>query len=219
MIIGTAAYMAPEQARGRIVDKRADVWAFGVVLYEMLTGQQAFRGEDVSDTLASVIKFDPDWSKLPATTPAPIRRLLKRCLAKDPGMRLRDCGSALLDIRDAQTGDPTDTSDTLHKGATRPRRSWLPLARLPLLPARWMGVALAPGSYQCPAHAPLQHHLARLRPPAGRCRPYCGHCAQRSRAGVSRSCVHNILHVQGRVLVNSTYRSSCPRAKASVSRT
>ena len=69
MIVGTAAYMAPEQARGRVVDKRADVWAFGVVLYEMLTGQKAFPGEDVSDTLATVIKFDPDWTKLPADTP------------------------------------------------------------------------------------------------------------------------------------------------------
>ena len=101
VILGTASYMAPEQARGRAVDKRADVWAFGVVLYEMLTGTRAFPGDDVSDTLATVLKFDPDWSKLPADTPPSIRRLLKRCLTKDPKLRLRECGSALLDIRDA----------------------------------------------------------------------------------------------------------------------
>jgi eukaryotic-like serine/threonine-protein kinase len=101
VILGTASYMAPEQARGRVVDKRADVWAFGVVLYEMLTGTRAFPGDDVSDTLATVLKFDPDWSKLPADTPPSIRRLLKRCLTKDPKLRLRECGSALLDIRDA----------------------------------------------------------------------------------------------------------------------
>ena len=101
MILGTASYMAPEQARGRAVDKRADVWAFGVVLYEMLTGTRAFPGDDVSDTLATVLKFDPDWNQLPADTPPSIRRLLKRCLTKDPKLRLRECGSALLDIRDA----------------------------------------------------------------------------------------------------------------------
>ena len=93
--------MSPEQARGKTVDKRADIWAFGVVFYEMLTGRRAFEGEDVSDTLATVLKFDPDWSQLPADTPPSIRRLLRRCLTKDPKLRLRECGSALLDIRDA----------------------------------------------------------------------------------------------------------------------
>ena len=101
VILGTASYMAPEQARGRAVDKRADVWAFGVVLFEMLTGTRAFPGDDVSDTLATVLKFDPDWNRLPADTPAPIRRLLKRCLTKDPKLRLRECGSALVDIHEA----------------------------------------------------------------------------------------------------------------------
>ena len=101
MILGTASYMAPEQARGRVVDKRADVWAFGVVLYEMLTGTRAFPGDDVSDTLATVLKFDPDWNRLPADTPPSIRRLLKRCLTKDPKLRLRECGSALVDIHEA----------------------------------------------------------------------------------------------------------------------
>ena len=83
MILGTAAYMAPEQARGATVDKRADVWAFGVVLYEMLTGQRLFTGATVSDTIAAVLKTEPDWATLPVGTPAPIQRLLRRCLQKD----------------------------------------------------------------------------------------------------------------------------------------
>jgi hypothetical protein len=104
IVLGTAAYMSPEQAKGRTVDRRADVWAFGVVLFEMLTGRRAFEGEDVSDTLASVLKSDPAWDQLPADTPPAIRRLLRRCLARDPKLRLRDCGSALLDIQDAESG-------------------------------------------------------------------------------------------------------------------
>ena len=85
MILGTAAYMAPEQARGKPVDKRADIWAFGVVLYEMLTGRQLFGGgETVADTLASVVKDAPDLSVLPAGTPPHVRHLLERCLRKDP---------------------------------------------------------------------------------------------------------------------------------------
>jgi Tol biopolymer transport system component len=105
IILGTAAYMAPEQAKGKAVDKRADVWAFGVVLFEMLTGTQAFPGDDISDTLATLLKFEPDWSRLPADVPPSIRRLLKRCLMKDPKSRLRECGSAIVDIDDAVRGD------------------------------------------------------------------------------------------------------------------
>ena len=80
VILGTAAYMSPEQARGKAVDKRADIWAFGCVLYECLTGRKAFEGETVSDTMASILKTDPDWTKLPATTPSRVLRLLRRCL-------------------------------------------------------------------------------------------------------------------------------------------
>ena len=90
MILGTAAYMAPEQAKGKTVDKRADIWAFGCVLYEMLTGRRAFSGDDVSDTLAVVLRGDPDWTSVPA----PARRLLKKCLEKDPRRRLHDIGDA-----------------------------------------------------------------------------------------------------------------------------
>jgi serine/threonine protein kinase len=90
MILGTAAYMSPEQARGKPVDRRADIWAFGVVLYEMLTGKRLFQGDDITDTLAAVLRHEPDWEQVPAK----VRRLLRRCLAKDPAKRLRDIGDA-----------------------------------------------------------------------------------------------------------------------------
>src|SRR5215831_8036155 len=101
LILGTAAYMAPEQATGHPVDKRADIWAFGVVLWEMLTGTSLFAGETISHTLAFVITKEPDWNTLPANTPAPIRRLLRRALEKDRKRRLPDIGSARLEIDEA----------------------------------------------------------------------------------------------------------------------
>ncbi len=94
VIIGTAAYMSPEQARAKAADRRADVWAFGCVLYEMLTGKRAFDGESVSDTLAAVLKTDPDWDLLPAEVPATLRQLLRRCLQKDRKLRLQAIGEA-----------------------------------------------------------------------------------------------------------------------------
>ncbi len=93
VIMGTAAYMSPEQARGKPVDKRADIWSFGVVLYEMLTGQRAFQGEDVSLTLASVMKSDVNVATLPVDLPANVRTVLRRCLEKDPSQRIRDIGA------------------------------------------------------------------------------------------------------------------------------
>jgi eukaryotic-like serine/threonine-protein kinase len=101
VILGTAAYMAPEQARGKAVDRRADIWAFGCVLFEMLTGGRAFGGEDVSDTLAFVITKEPDWAALPSNTPGPIRKLLRRCLEKDRKRRLDSIADARLEIEDA----------------------------------------------------------------------------------------------------------------------
>ena len=98
VILGTAAYMSPEQARGKPVDKRSDVWAFGCVLYEMLTGRAAFDGETVSDTIVAILERQPDWSALPATTPPGIRRLLQRCLEKDVKSRLRDIGDARVEL-------------------------------------------------------------------------------------------------------------------------
>ena len=106
VILGTAAYMAPEQARGRTVDKRADIWSFGVVLYEMLSGRRAFDGDDISITLASVLKDDVKWDALPADLPSPIQRLLRRCLEKDPKKRLRDIGEARLMLDDPSAFEP-----------------------------------------------------------------------------------------------------------------
>jgi len=94
MILGTAAYMSPEQAKGREADKRSDVWAFGAVLYEMLTGKRAFDGDDMSDTLASVLKIDPDWARLPADVPAAVRTLIEHCLIKDRRHRVSDLSAA-----------------------------------------------------------------------------------------------------------------------------
>ncbi|MEE4272068.1 MAG: protein kinase [Thermoanaerobaculales bacterium] len=99
VLLGTAAYMSPEQARGKQVDKRADVWAFGCVLYEMLTGSKAFEGDDASQTMAAILRDDPDWSALPSATPSHIRRLLGRCLAKKPRERLHDIADARITIQ------------------------------------------------------------------------------------------------------------------------
>jgi serine/threonine protein kinase len=101
VILGTAAYMSPEQARGRAVDRRADVWALGAMLYEMLTGRAPFDGETVSDTLASVLKSEPDWNALPADTPPAVRRLLRRCLEKNPRLRLHDAADARIELTHA----------------------------------------------------------------------------------------------------------------------
>jgi len=99
-LLGTAAYMSPEQARGPAVDKRTDIWAFGCVLFEMLTARAAFAGETKSDTLARVLEREPDWERVPGTTPANVRRLLRRCLEKDPKQRLRDIGDAQLELQE-----------------------------------------------------------------------------------------------------------------------
>ena len=100
MILGTAAYMAPEQARGKTVDKRADIWAFGCVLYEMLTGKRAFDGEDIVDVLGAVARLDPDWTAIPDTTPPVVRRLVRRCLEKDRKRRMADISTAVFVIEE-----------------------------------------------------------------------------------------------------------------------
>ncbi|HVS03637.1 MAG TPA: protein kinase [Thermoanaerobaculia bacterium] len=132
MILGTAAYMAPEQAKGFAVDKRADIWAFGVVLYEMLTGTSPFTGDSVADTLARVLRRDVDFDLLPAATPPEVRRLLRRCLERNPRRRLHDVADARIVIEDAIAGDleePRVAAATTGRGARR------------LLP--WLGGALA----------------------------------------------------------------------------
>ena len=131
VILGTAAYMSPEQAAGKPVDKRSDLWAFGVVLLEMLTGRRVFDGETVSHVLASVLKDEPDWTTLPANTPAPIRRLLRRCLEKDRKKRLADAADARLEIEDVLA---MPVADRWPAGATTgPVRRLVPVATLSVL--------------------------------------------------------------------------------------
>jgi eukaryotic-like serine/threonine-protein kinase len=127
VILGTAAYMSPEQAKGRVADKRSDIWAFGCVLYEMLSGRRAFEGEDISDTFAFILTRDPEWTALPTGTPAPIRRLLSRCLEKKPRKRLADIADARLDLEDATSasasaGDGSLASFDAMRGGTASRR-------------------------------------------------------------------------------------------------
>ena len=141
MILGTAAYMSPEQARGKTVDKRADIWAFGCVLYEMLTGQRAFDGEGVSETLARVIEREPDWARLPATLSPALRTYLTRCLQKDPRQRVQAIGDVRLALEGAfetavaQTAAPAAAAQCAASHWWVSRRS----SRAARSSARWCG--------------------------------------------------------------------------------
>ena len=134
VLLGTAPYMSPEQARGKSVDKRTDIWAFGCVLYEMLTARRAFGGDTTSDTVAAILERDPDWNGLPAGVPAAVARTLRDCLVKDPKHRLRDIGDARFDD-DAKsvTPDRTDRKRTVVLGATATAVAAAALAAVPLL--------------------------------------------------------------------------------------
>ncbi len=140
VVLGTAGYMSPEQARGRRVDRRADIWAFGVVLFEMLAGKRLFEGETVSDTLAAVLRADPDWNLLPSATPASIRGLLRRCLQRDPRRRLRDIGDARLVLEDVLSGADDEAPDAQPRTTTR--RGWPALLAAGLAGAILAGVTL-----------------------------------------------------------------------------
>ena len=124
MLLGTAAYMSPEQARGRAADKRADIWAFGAVLYEMLSGQRAFDGDDVTETLAAVMKDTPKYEVLPADVPRRLRRLIERCLERDVRMRLRDIGDARVELS-AMATSGTGEDATALPAVARSRAVWL----------------------------------------------------------------------------------------------
>jgi len=133
-IVGTAGYMSPEQARGVAIDKRSDVFSFGCVLYECLTGRRAFPGETPTDALAAVVRGEPDWTTLPGDTPARLLALLRRTLAKDPKRRLRDIGDARLELEELRSGGPAAVEATVPSAAAAPaaRRgriaSWIPIA-------------------------------------------------------------------------------------------
>jgi len=122
-LLGTAAYMSPEQARGQVVDKRTDIWAFGCVLYEMLTGRIAFPGATVSDHIAAILERDPDWSALSRSTPPAIERLLRRCLEKDPKQRLHDIADARIEIDEELTGKTSAATSATPRGRRRSRRA------------------------------------------------------------------------------------------------
>jgi serine/threonine protein kinase len=124
ILLGTAAYMSPEQAKAKPVDRRADIWAFGCVLYEMLSGKLAFHGETVTDTLAAVIKEEPDWSLLPPGTPVRIRVLLQRCLQKDPKQRLQAIGDARIALEEVISGAPDPVAGAGSASASASRKFW-----------------------------------------------------------------------------------------------
>jgi serine/threonine-protein kinase len=137
-VLGTPAYMSPEQARGQSLDRRTDIWSFGCVLYEMLTGRAPFDGGTTSDILAAILEREPDLTVLPAASPAPIRRLLRRCFEKDRTRRLADMADARLDIEDALSGSDTDAPVALSTTRTRAQLTWASVLLLVALAAAAM---------------------------------------------------------------------------------
>jgi serine/threonine-protein kinase len=119
VILGTAAYMSPEQARGKPLDKKTDIWSFGCVLFEATTGRETFKGDTISDTIAAILKSEPDWNTIPETTPLKLRDLLLRCLQKDPHNRLHDIADARIEIEDVLSGSPAEVVPTV-----RPTHKW-----------------------------------------------------------------------------------------------
>jgi eukaryotic-like serine/threonine-protein kinase len=180
-ILGTPSYMSPEQARGRPVDKRADIWAFGCVLYETLTGARAFEGGTSLDTLAAILNQEPDWRRLPRGTPQEVRKLLERCLEKDPSRRLRDAGDAGLEIQTALSAREEEAPASRRVGPSAPARipRWTELARsitsllsttrvrpespAPFSPPRLSQVTFAESIEEFPAWSPDGKRLAFCR--------------------------------------------------------
>jgi Tol biopolymer transport system component len=167
VILGTAAYMAPEQAKGFPVDKRADIWAFGVVLYEMLTGLRLFEGDSVPETLSLVLQRAVDFEALPASTPAAVRRLLRRCLERNPKNRLHDIADARIVLEEVRAGGPTEESTRAPAPSTRPSPAKLAAAALlalgTLAGALYVGraTATAPAAAAAGSSAGF-HQFARL---------------------------------------------------------
>ena len=163
LILGTAAYMSPEQAKGRVVDKRSDVWAFGCVLYEMLTGRRAFEGEDVTDTIAAVVRGEPDWNALPKDTPAQIRLLLRRCLDKDRRTRISDISVARFVMNET-----IDSSGAAPDAASRSRSRRG--AAMSTAAGLLLGAALVAGAWAVSAPTKVSPASAvrfTITPPAG----------------------------------------------------
>jgi len=164
-LIGTAAYMSPEQARGQAADRRSDIWGFGVVLYEMLSGRRAFEGDTVSDTLASVLKTDPDWAALPAGLSPRLRTLLERCLERNHRRRLRDIGEALLTIEDLIAGAPEPGPAALParpRAGGRERLIWAGAIAVVAVVATLVGLSLRPST-----QPPLRKYTLALKDVSG----------------------------------------------------
>ena len=169
MILGTAAYMSPEQARGTAVDKRADVWAFGVVLWEMLTGKRLFEGATVSDTLAAVLKTEPQWNALAPATPAAIRRLLRRCLEKDRKRRLDSAAAARLEIEDALTAPSAleGVASPATSLARRGRLVWMVAFAVAAVLAAALAIPAVRYLRETPPPEPVVTRLDVVTPPTG----------------------------------------------------
>src|ERR1051325_6205179 len=124
MVLGTPAYMSPEQVKAQPANRTADIWAFGCVLYEMLSGRRAFDGDSVAEILGHVVQTEPNWSALPAETPSEIRKLVERCLRKDSRSRLQNIGDARIEIEDIRIGRPS-SEPAASRAATKRRRAWI----------------------------------------------------------------------------------------------
>jgi serine/threonine protein kinase len=175
VILGTAAYMSPEQAAGQRVDRRTDLWSFGVVLFEMLTGRRAFEGESVSHVLAAVLKSEPDWSAVAREVPPSVQRLLRRCLTKDPRTRLDSATAARLDIAAADDSSSSGRSGVAFAGS---RRSPAASQYSPLrLPARAGCCRMKPPNGSSRGWTWRRHR--RTIPPCSHCRPTDGRSRSR----------------------------------------
>ena len=169
VILGTAAYMAPEQARGKAADKRADIWAFGAVVFEMLTGRRAFEGDLISDVLAAVLKTEPHWQSLPPDAPIGLHRLLRRCLEKDPRRRLQAIGEARVQVENLLSGTPEDMATAASVSAAQPlasrQRRVVAVAGV-ILVSTAVVAALTTWTLTRPAPAKLQPVRFAIVPPA-----------------------------------------------------
>jgi eukaryotic-like serine/threonine-protein kinase len=169
-ILGTPRYMSPEQARGQAIDKRTDIWSFGCVLYEMLTGRSPFPGETSSDTIAAILNHEPDWRGLPEATPAQVRTLLRRCLEKDSRQRLRDIGDARIEL-DAliaqRTSFPLDKASAEERGHAARQHTWLRALVLASALVASIAVAFAVATWNRSSPAPPASavHMTALLPP------------------------------------------------------
>jgi len=174
-LVGTPSYMSPEQVRGEAIDKRADIWAFGCLLFETLTGRSAFGRETLADTLSAIVEHDPDWEALPELAPAGIRILLRRCLRKDPGSRLHDVADARIELEDAAIGPFAAASTTRHTGSRKTLLPWGAAGLMAILAvsAMWAAWQSAPAGMQVvrsslnlpPEHAqPMRRQSLALSP-------------------------------------------------------